>query len=168
MNTSQIHSILSCIIHSDQCLFLGVFPKDLIPSIHTSSFPLCFVANTDPSTQAGEHWVAYFYDSPSYLEFFDSYGLSPSDYDLPHKPQRMNHQTLQSLDSRVCGHYCIFYLYHRSQGISLTRILSSFSLHDYTWNDRHVSRFISKNFTHHCSNCTLTTHCQCCVSRNKK
>ena len=163
MNTGQIQEILSKTLPSDKVNFLGVFAQDKIPLIDSSfSFPLCFVSNTHPSTKPGEHWVAFFYDSPSSLEFFDSYGLNPSVYDFQINPTRMNQMVLQSLDSDVCAHYCIFYLYHRSRGKSLTQILKSFSAHDQAWNDNSVARFVSKLCPPRSCNCIP---CQCCVKR---
>ena len=144
MNTLEIQKILTNVLPTCRVNFLGVFAQDTIPDINSQPSPLCFVSNTHPSNKPGEHWVAFFYEN-SHLEFFDSYGLSPSMYDFKFQiPMRMNHQTLQSLDSNVCGHYCIFYLYHRSRGKSLSQIVSSFSTRDLSWNDNSVTRFLSK------------------------
>ena len=167
MNTQQIENILSRIIPPNRCRFLGVFAKDKIPSPNslTHSFPICFVANTHDSHNPGEHWLAFFYDSPTSLEFFDSYGFSPDFYNFQISPTRMNHQPIQSLTSSVCGQYCIFYLYHRSLGYSLSKILSSFSITDLDWNDKRVSHFICKNFSFPCTS-SHKTKCQCCVSPN--
>ena len=161
MNTNQIHQVLSKLIPK-RVNFLGVFAQNQIPLIDSSfSFPLCFVSNTHPSSKPGEHWVAFYYDSPSSLEFFDSYGLHPSIYGFNHKPLRMNHHSLQSIDSDVCGQYCIFYLYHRSRGKSLSQIFHSFSS-DQAWNDNSVARFVSK----HCPcNCLRSSCSQFCLKR---
>ena len=167
MNGRQLDNILSRLISPNKCSYLGIFSQDHLPSpsSNTHSFPLCFVANTDPSNKPGEHWVSFFYDSPSSLEFFDSYGLDPSFYGFNIIPSHINHTTLQALGSTVCGHYCIFYLYHRTQGLSLTRILCSFSTVDLDWNDKHVAHFVSKHFSLSSCSCLLLSLCQCCVTR---
>ena len=146
MNTNQIHEVLTKLIPK-QVNFLGVFAQNQIPLIDSSfSFPLCFVSNTHPSGKPGEHWVAFYYNSPSALQFFDSYGLPPSIYGFTHKPLRINTKSLQSIDSDVCGQYCIFYLYHRSRGKSLSQIFRSFSTQDQAWNDNSVARFVSTHY----------------------
>ena len=45
-------------------------------------YPGSYVANTDPSTAPGGHWVAMFFNNPRSAEFFDSYGLHPIVYGL--------------------------------------------------------------------------------------
>ena len=163
MNTNQIEQVLTKVIPCNYVKFLGVFAQDKIPRIDSSfSFPLCFVSNTHPSTKPGEHWVAFYYESPASLEFFDSYALPPVIYGFSVKPLRMNHSPIQSLDSDVCGQYCIFYLYHRSRGKSLTQILNTFSSQDQAWNDNSVARFVSK---HYPSRCLSSTCNQKCIKR---
>ena len=169
MKTYEIENILSKVIPTSRTRFLGVFALDQIPQIDNSfSFPLCFVSNTHPSTKPGEHWVALFYLSPDSLEFFDSYGLPPAVYGFSLDPRVYNHRTLQSLNSNVCGQYCIFYLYHRSRGKSLSRILNSFSTRDLAWNDKSVARFISKYLhpTNHRCHCASSRCTQSCLKRN--
>ena len=160
MNTHQIEQILTTLLPNN---FIGVFAQDRIPNIDSAlHFPLSFVSNTHPSTKPGEHWVAFYYTSPDTLEFFDSYGLHPSIYGFTDTPSHINHKTLQSLDSNVCGQYCIYYLYHRSRGKTMSKILSSFST-DQAWNDKSVARFVSKHFpTRSCISCTC---CQSCIKR---
>ena len=60
-------------------IWLGVFPADRLPS-RITQFPRGLVANTDPSTKPGMHWVAMYFPDASTSEFFDSYGFPPSFY----------------------------------------------------------------------------------------
>ena len=153
MNTDQLNFILKEILNANKVNFLGVFAQDQVPLVDSSfSFPLCFVSNTHPSSKPGEHWVAFYYLSPSSAEFFDSYGMHPSLYGFSLAPMHMNHRSLQSLSSNVCGQYCIYYLYHRSRGKTLAQIVSSFSSHDQAWNDNSVARFVCKHFPRHHTN----------------
>ena len=55
-------------------IWLGVFPADRLPS-RITQFPRGLVANTDPSTKPGMHWVAMYFPDTSTSEFFDSYGF---------------------------------------------------------------------------------------------
>src|SRR5215469_14145104 len=72
--TSQIEGALRSDPHAGP-IFKGVFPCDKLPEI--SSYPACLVANTDPSYQAGEHWVCMFFDETGRGEYFDSFGYAP-------------------------------------------------------------------------------------------
>ena len=164
MNTLELEKILTHLIPPCLCNFLGVFARDTIPHLDDSlTYPLCFVSNTHTREKPGEHWVAFFYVSSNFLEFFDSYGLHPSLYDFTNfSPQLFKEKTLQSLDSNVCGQYCIFFLYHRSRGKSLKEIIRPFSSHDHSSNDKSLVRRLSKylSFPIHC---TPTDSCQSSV-----
>ena len=153
MNTSEVDHILNKFLPRNHVKYLGVLPRDHSRTLlsskldhhhHHHSYPLCFVSNTQPSSKPGEHWVAFFLSSSDSVEFFDSYGLAPSVYGFFIKPSARNSFTIQQLDSNVCAHYCIFYLYHRARGKSMYQIVSSFSRDDLVWNDLSVSRFVTK------------------------
>ena len=133
MNTSQIKTALE----SDSTLcekFCGVFPADHLPQ-KLNAYPCGFVANTDPSSQPGTHWVAFYFPSKEKGEFFDSYGQSPrryrksfEDFLQEHSHEwEFNTQKLQSSWSNVCGQYCIFYLSHRARGHGMKKIVQLFS-----------------------------------------
>ena len=133
MNTLEVKSILSknCRTKSS---FGGVYPSDVLPKT-VKEFPQSFVANVDPSTQAGSHWVAFYFTSEQKGEFFDSYGLSPQSYS-EHFEEFLNENAvewtfnskhLQSLFTDVCGHYCIFYIYHRCNQFAMHDIVKLFN-----------------------------------------
>ena len=127
--------------------FLGVFPFDLFPitaffqtsstgslsSLLSSHYlyharpsnnkdSVCCIVNTDPATEPGTHWIAFFLahnNRSSEIEFFDSYGLPPSFYGFSfpspsHTQLLHNTIRLQSLKTTVCGQYCILFLILRS------------------------------------------------------
>lgn len=104
---------------------LGAVPSDGIPDLDL--FPYAVVINTEPHNDRGRHWVAVYVESKDVVEFFDSYG------DLPNSniasfllrfPQIRRHNIIfQSIDSKVCAHYCIFFLIKRSAGLSFSQIV---------------------------------------------
>ena len=56
MNSEQIDKAL----RSDDTVkevYVGTFPADLLP--YPKEFPGAYVANTQPSSMSGEHWVAF-------------------------------------------------------------------------------------------------------------
>ena len=78
MNTQQIKRALERNPQTEK-KFCGVFPADqLLKSL--STFPCGFVANTDPSTKPGTHWVVFYFPTYNTGEFFDSYGQTPKHY----------------------------------------------------------------------------------------
>ena len=64
-------------------------------------------------------------------EFFDSYGLPPSNYIGTFSSflngWSFNSVTLQSINSKVCGHYCLYYALFRSRNIGMSTIVHRFS-----------------------------------------
>ena len=124
MNTGQIDFLLARTLKRTGCNFLGVFPSDQIP-ISSLIYPCCFVANSDPEHQPGSHWLAFYYESPDVLEFFDSYGMHPSQYGFNLTASvSFNPVEFQSYSSNVCGGYCIYFLCKRSRSNSLSDIIA--------------------------------------------
>ena len=85
--------------------------------------------------------------------FFDSYGAPPSKYSgtfttfLNNNSNQwiFNTVTLQSIYSKVCGHYCLYFALYRSRQISMSTIVHRFS-NNTRKNDSLVKRFIEKHF----------------------
>lgn len=150
MNTVQLQQILFRDAFTQKS-FLGVFPSDRLPSF-IPHFPACFIANVDPSTEPGSHWIAFYLLSPRRLEFFDSYGNAPpyfqgpiSNYASRFDYVNYNPMILQSNVSTVCGHYCVYFLYCKTRGQPLKKIVSSFVSNNMC-NDRRVYDFVLKRF----------------------
>ena len=151
MNTIQIKTALLSDSTSRK-KFCGVFPADHLPET-LETFPCGFVANTDPSSEPGRHWVALYFPSKETAEFFDSYGQPPDLYgkffedflDKHSYEWEFNSHKLQSTWSNVCGQYCIFYLSHRARGYSMKNIIQLFS-DDTKINDRKVYQFVRDRF----------------------
>lgn len=119
--TNQLNQVLST-LPSTRSLFRGTYGCDQIPNPHTTNRagrfrPWIMVVNTQPSTSPGEHWLLLGADTPTHLQVFDSYGLDfQTNYanhwfqDVVQRFQTLgqNRNTYQSLNSNVCGHYCIY------------------------------------------------------------
>ena len=151
MNTIQ----LTLILRKDKYtrgVFQGVYPSDKLPN-RISSYPALFIANVDTSGKPGSHWVAFYFTKDREGEFFDSYGQSPSNYtqtftnvlDNNSSSWTFNSVTLQSMKSKVCGHYSLYYALFRCRNISMSTIVNRFSNNKHR-NDNLVKRFIEKHF----------------------
>lgn len=153
MNTRQIIAVLQA-DPLTRSQFQGVFPSDSLPN-QIQRYPAAFVANVDPQGEPGSHWCAFYFTQDQKGEFFDSYGLKPDDYSQAFQDfitknsvdWIYNQRDLQSLDSNVCGHYCLYYLLNRCRNISMKAIVDRFSPSKKI-NDKFVYRFIVKHFSH--------------------
>lgn len=141
MNTSTINTILHSNIVTRNS-YIGCFAADRIPTI--SKFPASFVLNLDKAEDDGSHWVALYVNSADSADYFDSFGLTPSGtiakYLNSFKHIRRNNNLIQQIDSRCCGHYCIFFIYSHSLGISFDCILKLLQISD---PDFFVRKFVS-------------------------
>ena len=124
MNTHELERLIRRYVR----VFDGVFSCDRLPSR-----PRLFVANTESSSEPGEHWIAvYVADDGSYGDYFDSLGRGPdrlfARYVSEHcREWIFNNRQLQSVVSRFCGHYCVCFCILRSRDISLPRCLTYFT-----------------------------------------
>lgn len=56
--------------------FVGDYTSNKLPAV--KEHPGTFIANTDPSSHPGQHWVAFGTLEPGKLKAFDSFGRIPS------------------------------------------------------------------------------------------
>lgn len=112
--------------------FVGVFAGDKLHKIN--NFPASFVLNTDKSNGPDQDWVAVFINKEGFGKYFQFYGLEP----LHNKfIEFMNKNCsrgwchsivmLQGLTTITCEHFCILYIYLRSLGLSLCKVIKLFS-----------------------------------------
>ena len=164
MRSTELQRTLEAMLDPSRVDFLGVFPRDLEPHKFVR-YPSCYVLNTDPSNEPGEHWLALFVTGPNDYEFFDSFAQLPATYGIDNLNVVcvMNFR-LQSWTATTCGHYCIYFLVHRSLGHSVRSISNSFSKFHSDWNDKQVQNFVKKpSLTRpHCyhSSCPCTQYCK--------
>ena len=113
-------------------------------------FPSAYIANTDPQSKPGSHWIAMFFDHEGNGDYLDSYGRQP----LPKFKSFLNKhclewqyngKQLQAPLTSTCGQYCIYFLYQRSRGVPLQRILDLFG-NDKLENDENVTNFVNETF----------------------
>jgi hypothetical protein len=163
MNTLQIdHALRSCSWNDRaRTVFKGTFALNQIPLAYTLNPPYGLVVNTEPSSQAGDHWIALFQSERAQpVEILDTRGDSyskeltaPENY-IPHlldvlmiDDYQINRLPLQSPCSSLCGEYCILFLYCRMMlGLSFESYLSLFSETDLYANDRFVYDFVHQHF----------------------
>ena len=127
-------------------VFRGVFASDTLPSFLCSSTSHAFVVNTHPHYKPGEHWIAIYITPFKKAIYFDSFGLAPWQEDIC-KFIKENSLTLvynstpiQSLISRTCGLFCVYFLQKMNRGASLTEMLSVFKPFDPVYNDAFIQR----------------------------
>ena len=133
-------------------VFQGVYSSDKLPT-SVPSYPALFIANVDTSDKPGTHWVAFYFTEEREGEFFDSYGLPPSNYtgtfssflNNNSNGWKFNSKTLQSIDLKECGHYCRYFALFRSRQVNMSTIVNRFSSNK-SRNDFLVQRFIEKRF----------------------
>ena len=133
-------------------LFQGEYPSDQ-PPLSVLHYQALFIANVDTSDKPGSHWVGFYFTKEQEGEFLDSYGSPPSKYSgtfttfLNNNSDQwtFNTVTLQSISSKVCGHYCLHFSLYRSRHISMSTIVHRFSKNT-SKNDSLVKRFIEKHF----------------------
>ena len=128
--------------------FQGVFPSDVLPKI--DNYPAGFIFNNEPSTEAGMHWLAFYFPEKGQSEFFDSYGFPPEFYTpnftkfIKNSKRHINTKLLQSMDTAVCGDYSLFYLWHRVRGKSIEKIDNIFT-ENTRLNDKMTVSFVRKH-----------------------
>ena len=84
MNTEEIIHLLKNLLAHSRARFLGVFASDKLPPLNTiqSLIPCCLVSNIDPTGKGRSHCVDFSNSRPTRLEFFDSYGREPCEFDF--------------------------------------------------------------------------------------
>jgi len=138
MNTEEIDRILRRYVRD----FDGVFSADTLPEK-----PGLLVCNTDASDKPGQHWICMHFENGR-GEYFDSFGRRPTAnferYLNRHcSSWTFNRRQLQSVISKFCGHYCIYYCMLRSRGIDMPKIVNSFTA-DTGLNDVLVHGFVCR------------------------
>lgn len=167
MNTHQLQCAIDCDVKMNVKI-IGTYSADNIPN-KPHTLPFGFIVNTDPHNLPGQHWIAFYADEHGVLEAFDSFGISPSKYS-PCMKQFMktfnnvvvNNKRVQSLESNVCGQYCLFYLMCRCRGYFMSDVINIFS-NDSTLNDQFVYRFIDDRF--YCCMHSCSSFCQICKNK---
>jgi hypothetical protein len=96
----------------------GVYSKDELINVEPEPNK-CYIINLEDSTGGGTHWVTVVINN-NYVSYFDSFGVRASD-DVKEFISRFvknqgtqtiySTQQIQSVDSVLCGYYCIYFCY---------------------------------------------------------
>ena len=130
MNSRQLRLILSGDKFT-KLSFKGVYAIDEMKLIKTVSYPSSFVINLDLSYKPSSHWVAVYFDRNGVGEYFDSFARHPL-YEVDHflcsyaKGWQYNRMQVQELYTTTCGQFVVFYIYRKSQGLTLEVILHKY------------------------------------------
>ena len=151
MNTQQLKCALqqdpvTCIQFGDVCA-VDQLPHKIIKR------PSVFIVNTDPIKLPGTHWTCFYFPTEGPDEFFDSAGRHPCFYrtnfmkflEKNTNAFIINNKAIQGLYHPTCGHFCLFYAFHRCRGMSLEYIVDQFSTNKIT-NDIDVIHFVKSHY----------------------
>jgi hypothetical protein len=99
----------------------GVFARNELPSpLH----PGGYVVNSQERGLPGLHWLAVYVTEDGSVEFMDSLGRTPSEYQLNLNCTYYS-APVQPVGSNACGLYVLYYLYWRTRGIPFHVIMST-------------------------------------------
>ena len=123
--------------------FRGVFAHDQLPrkikKLESG------VINYNDHNESGSHWIAY-YNHPDceFAEFFDSYGVVPSDVIQKYlktsgKKVMYNSTQIQNGLSFRCGYYCIDFIKNRDNNVTFYDILYKYKQEPKIENDKLIN-----------------------------
>ena len=150
MNSLEIEKVLKE-NNWNRFKFLGCFAADVLPTNLNNQVPVCFIANVDQSSENGSHWVAFCIPKIDHLEYFCPLGISFYHWPIFVNYIRnimnfesivMNRKRIQSINSNLCGVFCIEFLVKRDKGISFAIIVNSYSTTNYLCNDLQTLNFL--------------------------
>lgn len=147
MNTVDLEKILKNNFFTRKN-FLGVYAIDMLP-IKKLKRPYSIICNTDPSYRSGKHWVAIFLPKFGKLEYFDSFGIKPTNEEIYEliakngKEFKYNSKQIQSNKSVTCGKFCIMFLLFRSKNLRYKDFIDLF-LNDKNYNESYIKTMFKK------------------------
>ena len=121
--------------------FGGIYAKDQLKPdmIKRKHF---YIINLDDSIGNGTHWTAFYVDNYR-IEYFDSYGVKPIEIICRNYEFIYNSGQIQSYESKACGYYCLYFIYHRSDDYNFYEIIKQFSLVDLNYNQNLIKNFFN-------------------------
>ena len=126
--TGQINFLGGRLLHDTSVRWLGTYARDQIPQLKHERRPYALVINKDEGSKPGEHWLALYAPCDSTkIEMFDSFGLPPNCYGLDNSLSckiLFSSRSIQELSTKVCGHYALLFIYHRSRGHSFDKTIN--------------------------------------------
>lgn len=113
-------------------IFKGVFPCDSLPN--KFSLPAAFVVNLSNHNSRGSHWIAIYIDQLKRADYFDSFGLPPTQKDILNflqkhsKSMTYNKKQIQHIISNKCGKYVTLFVLCKLYGKNVNEVFERFSL----------------------------------------
>jgi len=150
MNSLEIENILGK-YKWNRFKFLGCFAADILPTDINKKIPVCFIANVDQLSESGSHWVLFLIPKEGHLEYFCPLGISFYHWPIFVNYIRnimsfeciiMNRKRIQSINSNLCGIFCIEFVIKRDKGISFVSIINSYSTKNFLCNDLQTLNFL--------------------------
>lgn len=147
MNASELDLICSVYENKIKNYFRGVFSKTEFEN-HYLNYCIpdmlnIFIVNSQ--NDYGAHWLLFSVNKSGKNIFFDSFGKTPDYYNfkIAEKNWEMLNFRCQSLDSQICGLYCIFVAFWICMDKTLNHIAVKFlSKEDLKQNDALIIQFI--------------------------
>lgn len=149
MDTTTLLYFLNKLKKQGRVKSVFVIAANELSLLDFSKLPIAIIQNTDNASLPGSHWISYFVYSKfncTKVDYFDSYGSkNPDKYNIqfPLNITNSSNRIVQSVDSILCGLFCLMVLYYRSLGQSLCSIISRFSRNTKK-NDKTVIKFYKK------------------------
>ena len=114
--------------------FRGVYMRDELPTKVREKE--CAVVNLNTSRLPGSHWVCYYKDGRQQRIYFDSFGqITPieiqkylktkSEFATDADVIQRNTNVSQAVNTRVCGHLCLFVLKSLANGESFQDVINT-------------------------------------------
>ena len=121
----------------------GVYSSDRLPQL-ARGIPHALIINLDKADGPGTHWVAVYISSFGDLTYFDSFGVPPFIPNIERfirlNSRRVfyNNVTLQSLLSKTCGLWTVYFIERMCRGDSLHRLVAGFNTGSTLRNDNRI------------------------------
>ena len=124
--------------------FGGVYAKDQLTKnmIKKDHFYIINLDNFNSLITNGTHWTVFYYYR-NRIEYFDSFGLKPPQIISQNYKYIYNTSQLQSYNSMACGYYCLYFIYHRYNGMSFYQIIKRFNLVNIIYNQNLIKDFFN-------------------------
>ena len=134
MNTHHLQDILDSDAFARRLSLTLVLACDQLPACLAADKASGFIINLDKQVEIGSHWVSLFYNGLGQFTYFDSFGFGPLSSEIVEfiknnstRPLLYNTRHLQTIVSKTCGLYAVYFILAKARGFSLQRVLYPFS-----------------------------------------
>lgn len=146
MNTSSIKKCLKTLL-CGRGIPVYVIAADETNVLSYDKFPFVVVQNIRERGHIGQHWTAWVIWNKDDGDYFDSFATSPENYPHVIRPVKnilqRNEKAVQGVTSYVCGEHCMFWSFHRVNGVAYKNIMRHYFKLPF-YNDRMVVKFVDR------------------------